>query len=488
MVATPYFVFKLSAEGYGVYALLTGLLGYYGLLDFGLGQGVTKYVAEFSAAHDHGAVNRSINAALSVQSVVGLIGSALLILLAEQVLRLLNIPENLLAASRIGLYVSACGFFFTMIAGTLNAALTGLQLFSITGKVSVVMNIVLTSAIALALALGGGILAAVVLTGISAVLLFGVYARLLRVHIPGFRFAFDFDRREFGTLGSFSGYMFLSKTSSVFSQYIVRFVVSAFLGPAAVTLFVVPAKLVSAVGGLLSNGSWVLFPFASELQGRNDPGRARAIFENGSKYFAAIAVPMFLFVMIAARPLLSLWMGEEFARQAWLVLALLAFSSLLGSLTTVPNLVSMGLGYARVVGLFSVLTIVVYVVFLPSLTGLYGLSGTCWAMVAASVPGLYSIVYEARNIVKLEVGTYIKKGLAVHAIPIVFVLSMVGVEMIAGAKRGNILSIIGCCVLLAYFAWMVRSGHLPVRQWLKDLIAKDEIVPVDLGTSRKGED
>jgi O-antigen/teichoic acid export membrane protein len=475
MVATPYFVFKLSAEGYGVYALLTGLLGYYGLLDFGLGQGVTKYVAEFSAANDQGAVNRSINAALSVQSVVGLIGSALFILLAEQVLRLLKIPENLLAVSRVGLYVSACGFFFTMIAGTLNAALTGLQLFNITGKVSVVMNIVLTCAIALALALGGGLLAAIVLTGVSAVFLFGVYARLLRVHHPGFRFAFDFDRREFGSLGSFSGYMFLSKISNVFSQYIVRFVVSAFLGPAAVTLFVVPAKLVSAVGGLLSNGSWVLFPFASEMQGRNDPGRARSIFESGSKYFAAMAVPMFLFIMVAARPLLSLWMGEEFARQGWEILALLAFSALLGSLTTVPNLVSMGLGYARVVGLFSVLTIGMYVVLLPILTGSYGPLGTCWAMVSATIPGLFLVLYETKKLLRLSIGRYLRNALALHLVPIaaalVFVLS--GWSAAIGSSVFGLLGSIG--VVGLYVLFLMTCGYLPVEHWLKEIANGDQL-------------
>jgi O-antigen/teichoic acid export membrane protein len=475
MVATPYFVLKLSVEGYGVYALLTGLLGYYGLLDFGLGQGVTKYVAEFSAAHNDAAVNRSINAALSVQSVVGLIGSVLLILLTEQVLRLLNIPKSLLAASRIGLYVSACGFFFTMIAGTLNAALTGLQLFSITGKVSVVMNIVLTCAIALALALGGGILAAVVLTGISAVLLFGVYARLLRVHIPGFRFAFDFDRREFGTLGSFSGYIFLSKISNVFSQYIVRFVVSAFLGPAAVTLYVVPAKLVSAIGGLLVNGFSVLFPFASELQGRNDPGRARSLFENGSKYFVAIAAPMLLFIMIAARPLLSLWMGEEFARKGWMVLALLAFSGLLGSLTTVPNLVSMGLGYARVIGLFSLMTIVVYAVFLPLWTGPYGLLGTCWAMALATIPGLFLVLYETRILLQLDVGRYLRNALAFHVIPVAVALIYI-LSGWSAAVGSSVFGLLGSAAAAGvYIAILTARGYLPVMGWLKDITNGDEL-------------
>ena len=52
IVATPYFVYKLSIEGYGVYALLTGLIGCYGLLELGLGQGVIKFVSEYRSLGD----------------------------------------------------------------------------------------------------------------------------------------------------------------------------------------------------------------------------------------------------------------------------------------------------------------------------------------------------------------------------------------------------------------------------------------------------
>src|SRR3970282_2777806 len=42
LIATPYIVHKLTIEGYGVYALLIGLVGYYGFVFPRLGKGGGK--------------------------------------------------------------------------------------------------------------------------------------------------------------------------------------------------------------------------------------------------------------------------------------------------------------------------------------------------------------------------------------------------------------------------------------------------------------
>ena len=47
LILTPFFVWKLTLEGYGIYILLTSLVGFYNLLDFGLGQGIIKFIAQY---------------------------------------------------------------------------------------------------------------------------------------------------------------------------------------------------------------------------------------------------------------------------------------------------------------------------------------------------------------------------------------------------------------------------------------------------------
>lgn len=120
-------VYKLTVEGYGVYALLASLAGFYSLIDLGIGQGVTKFVAEYNARDDYYAANQAINSALWVQVIAGTVVSAGLIIFAKPIVEFLHVPPDLRSDSLVGLYVSAAGFFFMTIAGTLSAVLMGLQ-------------------------------------------------------------------------------------------------------------------------------------------------------------------------------------------------------------------------------------------------------------------------------------------------------------------------------------------------------------------------
>src|SRR5712664_3992958 len=78
LAAIPLFIRYLGVEGYGIYLLLTGLFGYFGLLDFGLSDSVVKYVAHHSELGNDDSVTHSVNAALLAQVIGGLIGVVVL--------------------------------------------------------------------------------------------------------------------------------------------------------------------------------------------------------------------------------------------------------------------------------------------------------------------------------------------------------------------------------------------------------------------------
>src|SRR5947209_754419 len=60
IVSLPYIVHSLGATLFGVYVLVSAILGYFAFLDFGMGDALTKYVAEYDAAGDQGAVSRTL--------------------------------------------------------------------------------------------------------------------------------------------------------------------------------------------------------------------------------------------------------------------------------------------------------------------------------------------------------------------------------------------------------------------------------------------
>src|SRR6266853_810753 len=162
LVAIPITIRYLGVEGYGIFVLLTGLFGYFGLLDFGLSDGVIKYVAHHRELGDHDSVVRSINAALLVQLIAGGVGTLVLSVFNGRIIRALHVSPEFANVASFGLYVTALGFFAEMLLNTYNATLKGLQRFDVLAKTTMGFSSFTTITVVLILFAGGRLLAVVI--------------------------------------------------------------------------------------------------------------------------------------------------------------------------------------------------------------------------------------------------------------------------------------------------------------------------------------
>jgi O-antigen/teichoic acid export membrane protein len=467
LVTTPFIVLKLTDEGYGVFALLTGLVGYYSLLDLGLGQGVTKFVAEYKAKGDNDGINQAINAAIWIQLILGLVASTLLVVYADPILTLLRVSPQYWTDAKVSLYAAALGFFFTMIAGTLSSALMGLQRYDITSTVGAVTSAALNILIVIALYIGFGLRQAMYLTLLSGLMLLIFYFFYLRRHLPTWRLPVLPDRPHLVSLFRYSIYMFISKISSIFSNYIVRFVVGFFLGPASVTYYVVTSRLVNTMSSLLYNAVTVLFPFASEVGTRGEQAQVNRLYIESSRLLAAFAFPLLLLTTVFAKPILSIWMGPEFAEKSWMVLSILSLVGLINTLSTVPNLLAMGLGHSRIIGLFSVITLLFYIILLPPLTQWAGVTGTAAAMLAATFPGILLIIYLTRKIFNMKLMDYLIKTMRFHLLP-VLASFVIWLSIRNASYPSKIKSLIfPILFIVCYFCIMALVNWLPINGMIK---------------------
>lgn len=394
---TPYVVRQLTIEGYGIYALFTSLIGYYALLDLGLGQSLIKFIPHYKATGDYAGMNRSINTAFSIQIIAGLISSGLLIAFADPILGWLAIPPASRPGAKAAWLACAVGFFFSMLSGTVNSLLMGFQRYDVTGKLGVARDLSINLALVTVLFLGGRLKAAIDATVCLTVAIFVAYLIKARQTVPQWRFSFAFDARAFRHLFGFGIFMFISALSQSFSIYFMRFVLSAMAGPSAVTYYSVPFKVIVAFWGLLSTGGAVLLPFTSQIAAEGDPQRLPGVYLNAAKYSMILSVPVFSLLAIFGRPILAVWMGGAFAEKAWPTLCLLSLGSLLNSTAIIPVAMAFGLGRSRLVALFSLLTMCVAAGLGIPLIRLKGVTGAALGVsVASSVWVLFSFYFAKR--------------------------------------------------------------------------------------------
>src|SRR5438128_12262489 len=69
---SPFLIRHLGDSVYGVWVLVGSLVGYLGLLDFGILPYTTKYVAEYRARGDQAAINRVATQGIAAFSLMGI--------------------------------------------------------------------------------------------------------------------------------------------------------------------------------------------------------------------------------------------------------------------------------------------------------------------------------------------------------------------------------------------------------------------------------
>jgi O-antigen/teichoic acid export membrane protein len=465
----PYIIKKLSIEGYGIYILITSLVGFYGILDLGLGSALIKYVAELHEKNDFERLNIYINSTVIFQGIIGLLSSSAIIFYSKNILNLLNVSKTNFTETTFALNLCALGFLFTFIGGAYRSVLQGLQLYKYTSIMDTLVNLALNLFVALILFMGYGLIGSIIINVIVAFLTFAGYYILVKINVPSYSVSLFINIKVLKDIIHFSFFIFLSKISAIFSNYIVKFIISFFLGPAAVTYYTVPSKLVGAVGGISSSGLSSIFPFSSQLNTCSNNYEIKELFLHSAKLYLMIILPIVILIVLFSKQILTIWVGKEFAERAWIVLSIIAFSSCVGSLSTIPNLIILGMGNSKLIGIFSFITITLYAVFVPTLTEIFGINGAALALLLTSLVVIYYVIAKTTKYIKSSIQEYAKIVLMPNKSIIIVILFLFPIAFVIKLWPIIISLAIGVIIILLYYLYLIKYGLIPYKRLCKSI-------------------
>lgn len=321
---SPYVVEHLGATRYGVWSLIAGLVGYLGLLDLGIRQGVSRYTARHHAAGAHEDGSLIVSAALKLFGFLGILAILLSAALAYLAPILFNIPEALANDARIIVVLGGLTVAVILIGGVFGGVLTGLERFDIHCCLEIFVTSVRTAAIVLALREGYGLVALAVIHLAASVLNCVVFWAAVRKLYAELRI------RPWGALGpqmrtilSFSASLTVIYALDQIIYYSGTAVIGAFLPIEAVTFFVIALSLCVYAKGLPKSLSYVMTPRVSVLTsvGSNRVGEEiLAVARIATLVSAAIALTF----VFRGESFITLWMGPAYGAVSGEVLLILA--------------------------------------------------------------------------------------------------------------------------------------------------------------------
>jgi O-antigen/teichoic acid export membrane protein len=346
LVITPLLVHGLGPDRYGIWALVWSFGLFAALLELGLSSATIRYVAQYRELRKEPMLVRTVSASFWILLGLGAVAFVIGAALAPLVPVAFKVPGQETATSVLVVLVAAA-IGAVIAGGAFQGCLGGLQRYSLLSTFSIGAAVAQTAAFALALSLGGGLVALGV--ALLAVSLSEQIARYIAVrrYVPHLSLSPRiFDRAFAKDIFRVSVWISSTHLATAIRYRIDTIIVGFVAGVRAAGVYAVGQVLFVAADRFIRPALTGFFPFSAELAGRRDDERLRVAMLTGTRIALAAAGPLCVTGIVLAGPFIHAWVGGGYG-QARLVVVYLLCALLLATISRAGLLMLQGSGKIR---------------------------------------------------------------------------------------------------------------------------------------------
>jgi O-antigen/teichoic acid export membrane protein len=460
----PVLIRELGVDRFGVLALAWSLVGYFGLLDLGIGRATTKLLAEKIALGNFEATGTLIGTAIFSMTVLGaclgLVLSALTPWLAHSALK---IPLPLQGEALRSLYWMALAIPFVTLASGLKGMLEAQQSFGMVNLLRVGLGAVTYLGPLAVLPFSRNLVPVVLTLVLARVISCGLHFWLCKRSIPTFGQCIVWDYNSLRELLKFGGWLTVSNIISPIMVYLDRFLIGSLVSISAVAYYTTPFELVTKLWIVPIALVGVLFPAFSESLAVSNHNRASSLYGAGIGSIFIVLFPLTLTVMLFAQEGLHLWLGSDFSRHSTAVLQILAIGVFINSLANVPYALLQASGRPDLTAKLHMIELPCYAGLLYWAIRIRGIEGAAvgWAArVCVEAVILFSLT---KLIVGRSIGQRLTTSIAASTLTLVLALIVAGLVF-------KMLFLAGSLIIFGWVTWCWTLSDVirfRVRSWLK---------------------
>jgi O-antigen/teichoic acid export membrane protein len=324
-IMTPVLVHNLGNYDYGIWEIMTAVLGYMGLLDMGMKPAISRFAAKYHASDDSPKLQELYSTSFVFLTLVGLILAVFMVVWALFWPQLLSEGGDDLSKYTLLLFIIAAQLLIMFPGYVSESFLEGFQKYYLKNNITIFNSI-----------MGASILYSTITPENALILLAGVNAIGLSVKYMIYMYILTRARHgglkpifSLATWKSFKetvGFGVKSLIQGIASRIEIgtdTIVIGAFLNPAMVPFYAIPANLI----GYVRNIGWTLthafMPLFSEMHATNKSEEIRNLYLNASKYVVALLLPTCVGITLIGSDFIGVWVGEEYQKDADTIILLL---------------------------------------------------------------------------------------------------------------------------------------------------------------------
>ncbi len=389
IISIPMYLHFLGYEKYGVWLVLSTVLGFAQLGDIGISPAIVKLVAEEHGRNDIRGIQRYVATALAILCASGAVVLLGILILKPQIVALFKLSdENARMALWLLPYVGLLSVY-VFIVQALNAVVSGLGRMDMESYIQSASRVVCVLVAGTLLYLGRGIAGLLIGNIASYLFIHAASLACIRSIIPIRLLQKDnLDAQRGKHLLRFGGAMFSTSTMNMLFDPFNKVLLSRYAGVAAIPVYDIAYRGSVQMRSVVAAGLRAMIPEISRI-GAEMTAQARQrisqINRRAVKAIFLIGCPVNAALLLTLTPLLQFWLGQRFVAElpgAFRIMLLGMFLNLLGFPAYCTLL---GLGMVRYVLTSQAILTAVNVLIL--LTAVFFGHGISVGMIAWSILG-----------------------------------------------------------------------------------------------------
>ena len=326
LIYTPFLIKNLGQSEYGLYSLISSIIGYLTILDLGFGNAIVVYTAKYRAQEKYDEEKKLHGMFSVVFFIIGLIAGIIGIILYFNVDRLFGatMTYNELHKAKIMMLILTFNLVITFMFNIYSCILNAYEKF-IYQKLVSILNTILRPIFMIPLLIMGfkSITMVLVITILNIVVVLSNYVYCkqklnIKVKYSGF------DKVLFKTILGYSIWIFLGVIVDKINWSVDQFVLGAVAGTVAVSIYSVASQINSLFINLSTAVSGVLLPKMSIMIAKD------ATNEEITNEFIKVGRIQYLLIFLMASGLTLFgkeffvaWVGKEYIKSYYIALILI---------------------------------------------------------------------------------------------------------------------------------------------------------------------
>jgi O-antigen/teichoic acid export membrane protein len=440
----PLLIAGMGKERFGLLGIIWIGIGYFSLFDMGLGQALTKLVAERLGRNQAADLPEIMWTALWLVSGLGIVGMIVGVLLAKPlVFHLLNVPAALQSEGVLGFQLLAASIPVVIATSALVGILAAHQQFAMIAAVRIPLGIMTFLGPLISLQFTPSLVGATATMVVSRVIAFAVYYACAARVSPSLNHPMKLSRACVRPLLSFGGWLTVANIVGPLMVYVDRFYVGATLGMTAVAHYATPYDMLFRAQVLPIAAMGVLFP-ALTTANESERWRLPRLYDKAVRILFFMMLPLMGGAFLLAPEGLQFWLGDDFRIAATPAVRWIALGWIINTLARPSAIVLQSVGRPDLPVKVLFVEIVPYAIALWVLTLKYGITGTAAAW-----------------FLRIAVDTIVLTEIVRRKIPDVAAVSKWTHKVVAGLLVGFLLSSFTDSLIirgLLFFALVILSG------------------------------